>query len=211
MYLFSRSGRLANGNTREAGLWLANVTEKVNQITDLQVGLWRNVFSPEINRLTWVTFVEELAQLEAADDKLQADDGFAALIDSGAKYTSGGLDDTLAQLVYGEVDPERPIEYASSVSALISPGIFVKGSLLAIEIAQRVEQVTGVPTSVLNVMTGNYSAVEWISGYENVKQLQVAGEKINSDADFAALLDKEAVGVYEPGAATQQLVYRRVI
>jgi len=70
MYLFARSGLLANGKSREAALWVGAVTEKVNQITDLNVTVWRNVFSREINRITWVSAVEELSQLEAADDKL---------------------------------------------------------------------------------------------------------------------------------------------
>lgn len=212
MYLFSRSGRLANGNSRDAALWLASLTEKVNQITDLQVGLWRNVFSPELGRISWATFVEDLAQLEAADDKLNADDAFVAEVDRGATFTSGGLDDALAQVVYGAADPERPIEYVSAVSTLIAPGSMVKGMTLAVEIAQLVEKTTGIPSMVLSSMTGDYSAIEWISGYENVQALQAAGEKLNQDADFAQLIDKQAPGVYESGpSVTTQVIYRRVI
>ena len=37
MYLFARSGLLANGKSREAALWVGAITEKVNQITDLNV------------------------------------------------------------------------------------------------------------------------------------------------------------------------------
>jgi hypothetical protein len=212
MYLFSRSGRLANGNSRETALWLASITEKVNQITDLQVGLWRNVFSPEFGRITWAAFVEDLAQLEAADDKLNADDAFVAEVDRGAAFTSGGLDDALAQVVYGEPDPERPIEYVSVVSTLIVPGAFARGTLLAVEIAQVAEKATGIPTMVASSVTGDYSAIEWIAGYENVQALQAAGEKINQDADFVQLLDKEVPGAYESGVSvTNQVIYRRVI
>ena len=65
---------------------------------------------------------------------------------------------------------------------------------------------------VLSSMTGDYSAIEWISGYENVQALQAAGEKLNQDADFAQLIDKQAPGVYESGpSVTTQVIYRRVI
>ena len=46
MYLFTRTGRLRPGNTREGMAWAVGVTEKVNQITSLNVGLWTTFASP---------------------------------------------------------------------------------------------------------------------------------------------------------------------
>ena len=212
MYLFARSGLLATGKSREAALWVGSVTEKVNQITDLNVTVWRNVFSREINRITWVAAVEELAQLEAADDKLSADDAFVALVDSGAALTVGAPDDTLGQFVVQSGDPNAPMEYATTVTALVSPGKFVRGFELGVEIAQRAEQITGQPTSFLTNVTGDYSAIEWVTGYENVQTMQAAGEKLAQDAGFAEFLDKEVAGVYESGlSVTEQTCYRKVL
>ena len=212
MYVFARSGLLANGNSRDAALWVGSITEKVNQITDLNVTVWRNVFSREINRITWVAVVEELAQLEAADDKLQADDAFVALVDRGAAYTVGAPDDTLGQVVYQSGDATRPMEYATTVTALVAPGQFVRGIELGVEIAQRAETITGEPTSLLSGVTGDYSAIEWLTSYENVKAMQSAGEKLMQDVDFAQFLDKEVPGVYESGlSVTQQTCYRKIL
>ena len=212
MYLFARSGLLANGKSREAALWVGAITEKVNQITDLNVTVWRNVFSKEINRITWVAAVEELSQLEAADDKLQADDGFVALLDSGAAFTVGAPDDTLGQFVLQSGDPSSPMEYATTVTALVSPGKFVRGIELGVEIAQRAEKITGQSTSLLTSVTGDYSAIEWVTSYENIQALQAAGEKLMQDASFAQFLDKEVVGVYESGpSVTEQTCYRKVL
>ena len=212
MYLFARSGLLANGRSREAALWVGSITEKVNQITDLNVTVWRNVFSREINRITWVAAVEDLAQLEAADDKLQADDAFVALVDSGAALTIGAPDDTLGQFVLQSGDPNAPVEYAATVTALVSPGKFARGIELGIEIAQRAEKVTGAPTSLVSGVTGDYSAIEWVTTYENVKALQSSGEKLAQDASFAEFLDKEVPGVYESGlSVTQQTCYRKIL
>ena len=212
MYVFARSAVLANGKSREAGLWVGSITEKVNQITDLNVTVWRNVFSKEISRITWVSVVEELSQLEAADDKLQADDSFVALLDSGAAFTQGSVDDTLGQVIHLSGDPERPMEYATTVTALIATGKFTRGIELGVEIAQRAEKITGEPTSLLSGVTGDYSAIEWLTSYENVQALQAAGEKLTQDASFAQFLDKEVPGVYESGLSlTQQTCFRKIL
>jgi hypothetical protein len=212
MYLFARTGLLANGKTREAALWVASITEKVNQITDLNVTVWRNVFSSEVARITWVAAIEELSQLEAADDKLAADDAFVALLDSGATHTVGGVDDRLGQFVHLSGDPERPIEYAATVSALIAPGKFGRGVELGVDIAQRAEKITGTSTSFLTSVTGDYAGIQWLTAYDNIQAMQAANEKLQQDASFLELLDKETVGVYESGlSVTQQTIYRKVL
>ncbi len=71
MYLFSRQIRFGPGNTREQMEWALQQTEKVNQITGLQVNLFMQVYSPEVGAVGWSTFVPDLPTLEAAADKLQ--------------------------------------------------------------------------------------------------------------------------------------------
>ena len=56
MYLFSRRARLAPGNTRAAMTWATGITEKANQITGLNIGLFASTFSPDVGAL----FVEHL-------------------------------------------------------------------------------------------------------------------------------------------------------
>lgn len=212
MYVFGRSTVLVGGNTRDAQVWVAGITEKVNQITDLNVTVWRNVFSSEVGRLSWVAFVEDLSHLEAADDKLQADEGFVNLSDQGVKYTNGTLDDGVSQLVFMDGAPDASNEYASTVTTLISPGQFSRGIELGIEIAQRVSKITGIPTGFAKGVTGDYSAIEWITGYPNVKAMEDANNALNADAGFLQFLDKEVAGVYESGlGVTQQTTYRKVL
>ena len=212
MYLFGRSAVLGNGNSRDGALWVGSITEKVNQITDLNVTVWRTVFSAEIGTITWVSVVEELSQLEAADDKLAADDGFVALLDQGAAYTIGSVNDTLGEVVFAPEGGERPMEYASTVTALMAQGNFAKGVEVGIEIAQRVSKITGEPTTFVKGITGDYSAVEWITSYESVQAMQDANNKLNQDASFVQFIDKEIVGVYEAGpSVTKQTLYRKVL
>jgi hypothetical protein len=72
MYLFTRSARLGPGNLQDQLAWSFNITEKVNQISELDVGLWTTVFSPGLGTLVWTANCDDLAILEAPDDKLMA-------------------------------------------------------------------------------------------------------------------------------------------
>jgi hypothetical protein len=213
MYLFSRRARLANGKLRESAAWAVAITEKVNQITELNVGLWTSVFSPGLGELVWATFVEDLLILETAEAKLMVDDGYVALSDQGAAFSDGsGADDTLSQLVYGDIDPNRQISYVTAVDSTIAGGKLARGMELGVEIAQRASKITGVPTAFLADTTGSYGGVRWITGYENIQQLQAANDALGADQSFTAFVDKEAAGVYieAPGVTTQRIA-RRIV
>jgi hypothetical protein len=212
MYLFSRRVRIGAGNTRNAMEWALGQTEKVNQITGLQVGLYMQVFSPEVGVIGWSTFVPDLAALEAAGDKLNADDGFVSAVDKGAALTIGGADDTLAQVIYGEPDPNRQIEYVTAVRAVCATGNIAHGLELGVEIAQRAEKITGTPTLFLADVTGIYGGVGWVSGHANVQAMEAAQQALAADPSWAKYLDKEVRGTYadEPSLTTQ-LIYRRLV
>src|SRR3954447_16480742 len=101
MYLFTRTARLAPGNQAASMNWALTITEKVNQVTELNVSLWNTVFSAGVTTLGWVAAVDDLAVLEASDAKLAADTGFQLLADEGAHLMMAGstLDDSLEQFI----------------------------------------------------------------------------------------------------------------
>ena len=69
-------------------------------------------------------------------------------------------------------------------------------------------KITGCPTSFCLSMTGAYGAVEWISVYRSIEQLQRGQETLGADAEFAQYLDKELSKTYLPGAI--QTAWRKV-
>jgi hypothetical protein len=211
MYLFSRRARIAPGSTRAAMTWATGITEKVNQITALNVGLYAQTFSPEVGTLAWSTFVPDLVTLEAATDKLLVDDAYTSMLDEGAQYTMGGADDALVQIVHGEPDPNRPIEYVSTVEAVCANGSVVRGIELGVEIAQRAERAIGLPVLFGSVATGSYGAVGWFTGYADIGEFERAQQALAADAEFGTFVDKSVSGVYaEDVTQTRQLVYRRI-
>jgi hypothetical protein len=211
MYLFSRRLRLGPGNTRKSMEWALAQTETVNKITGLPVSLFMQVYSPEVGVVAWSTFVPDLAALEAAGDKLNADDGFASAVDAGSSLTAGGPDDLLAQVVYGEPDPNRQIEYATVVQTTCATGSVGSGIEAGVELAQRAEKIMGTPTLFLANVTGNYGTVGWLTGHENVQALEASQQALTSDPEWAKFVDKKTAGVYtDDPSATTQLIFRRL-
>ena len=211
MYLFSRQMRLGNGRTREAIEWALGQTEKVHTITGLDVGLFTQVFSPNVGTVAWSTFVPDLATLEAAGDKLNVDDAFIAASDKGAALTIGSPVDRLAQIVHGDPDPNRSIEYVTVFRAVCASGRMARGLELGVEIATRAEKITGTPTLFLSDVTGTYGGVSWTSGHADVQAMEAAQSALAEDAAWLKYIDKEVGGVYsdEPYTTTS-LVYRRL-
>jgi hypothetical protein len=209
-YLFSRRARLAPSNLVDSMTWAVNVTEKVNAISELDVTLWRTVFSPGLGTLSWTAVVTDLAQLEASEAKLMADSGYLALAEEGGKYGTGEqLDDGLVNFVHADPDASGTEEYASVVVGLLAPGQFAHGLEIGVQIAQLVKKITGRPTSFGIAETGDYGQVGWFSLFDSIGQLQSAGQALAGSAEFTELLDGAAANAYQAGATTQT-VFRRM-
>jgi hypothetical protein len=138
-----------------------------------------------------------------AGDKLNADDSFVAAVDKGSQMTVGGADDSLAQVIYGEPDPNREIEYVTVVRAVSATGNVARGMEVGIELAQRAEKIMDTPTLFLADVTGIYGGVSWATAHENVRGLEAAQNALASDVSWAQFVDKETAGVYaeEPALA----------
>ena len=191
--------------------WAVAVTEKANQITGLGSALYSQMYGPEAGTVVWTAFVPDLTSLEAAGDKLQADNAFVALTDEGTTMLVSGPDDALLQVVHGEPDPDRQVAYATSVEAVCANGQFRRGVELGVEIAQRVEQITGARTIFLSAMTGPYAGVAWVSGFADAAEMERSQQALMTDTDWADFIDREAGTVYsaEPTATTQS-IFRHV-
>jgi hypothetical protein len=211
MYLFSRGVTLATGRTRESIAWAIAQTERVNKITGLRVGLFMQVWSPEVGSVRFSTFVPDLATLAAAGDKLNADDAFVSATDEGAALIIGRADDMLAQVVHGAPDPGREVEYVSAVRAVCANGNVARGMEVGIELAKRAEKITGVPSLFTTDVTGRYGGVGWVSGYDDVTALETAQQALASDGNWVSYVDNEVRGVFaEEPFLTTQTIYRRL-
>jgi hypothetical protein len=192
--------------------WATGITEKANQITGLNIRLFASRFSPANGTLSWSTFVPDLPTIEAATEKLLVDDGYVSMLDAGAKFTLGGSDDALLQIVHGAPDLDRHIEYVTTVQTVCASGSLTKGIELGVEIAQRAEKALGTPVLFATAMTGNYGAVSWLTAYADVEALEKSQQTLSADAKFAEFVDKNVKDVYvDDPSLTQQRILRRVM
>jgi len=209
VYTFFRSVRLGPGSVQEQMAWSVSMTEKVNQISETTFTLWTPFMSPGINRLIWLTFVDDLATLEATGDKLMTDSGYHMLLEQAVRYSSGDpIDDGLLNVVHNNgFDPSKPPAYIAEIEALARPGAGTRAMEVGIELAQRGQQISGAPSTFSVGATGRYGYCAWHSGFTSITELQRANEKVNTDAKFAELVDKSVKDVFEQGA---QNIYRRL-
>lgn len=211
MYLFSRTGRLRPGNVRDGMTWALGITERVHQITGLNVRVWTPMLSPGIGGLRWTTFVEDLTQLDNANAKLMVDDGYIAELDRGAQYLDGnGVDDMVATVLHGNIDPNRNVQYAVVVQSAFAAGGITKGVEAGIEIAERATQLAGVPTAFLMANTGIYGGVAWITAAETLEELEQGEAKTNGDPSFISYIDEVASKVFRAEETTQSM-FRRLV
>jgi hypothetical protein len=209
MYLFTRAVRLAPGHARDGMEWAVSLTEKVNQITALNVGLWTPVMSPAVGTLSFGCAVESATDIEDAEAKLNVEPMYLDAIERGAAMLASGADDELAQFLYNPDQTPNPTHVAV-VRTVIANGSFQRGVEVGIEIAQRATQLGTCPTSFLLATTGTYAGCGWISSAHSLKELEESEQAVNANPDFVSFLDSEASSCYLPGITTQS-IWRRVV
>ena len=208
MYLFTRQARLAPGQLRPGIEWAVGITEKVNQITSLNVGLWMPMLSPSLGTVSWGAAVESLGDLEDADAKLNADAMFLDAIDKGSTLVTGEVDDLVAQYLS---NPDAPAEtsHVAVVQSRFANGNFKRGVEVGIEIAERATKISGTPTSFLLASTGEYGGCAWISSATSIRALEASEQAVNADEHFIDYVDKHADCFVD--GITQQSIWRRVV
>lgn len=211
MYLFSRQARFAPGQQTAAFDWGIHIGELVQGVTGLHVELWTTVLSPEVGRVAWTAWVEDLATVENAFDKLLADPSYIQELDKGAQFIAGGADDSMFNIISGEADLSRHLRYASTVTAVLASGSAAKGMEVGVKIAQLATEITGEPTLFGAMTTGPYGSIGWLTGYEDIAHVESSEQKLMADERWLKLLDKEVGQCYvEDPALTQQLLYRKI-
>lgn len=210
MYLFTRTGRLGRANLVKSHEWAHDITEKVNQITGLGVQSWETMFSPEVGRLAWTAAAEDLTQLEDMFAKLLVDPGYLALVETGTQYIADpGVDDHIAQIISGEMDPNRNDRYAAVVVSSMIAGGITKGVAAGIEIAERATKLGGLPTSFQVSSSGQYGGCLWVTTAPTLADLQASEQRVNGDPSFLEYVDQVAPSCYN-AAATTQTIWRRL-
>jgi hypothetical protein len=205
MFLMSRSARLSGTQGFE---WARSMRSLVTETIGHDVQLWARTLSPEFGSVSWTSWWEDLATMEAAFAKLIGDAKYAEATAAGAGFVVGGVDDSLAQSVTDLPAEAGEARYAGSVTATLAVGNAVRGVMSGIEIATRVTQVAGAPSMFVQSLTGPYGGVAWFTAFESLSHYQAAQAKLAAAPDFASYVDSTK-GCYIEGSG-QSVLWARV-
>jgi hypothetical protein len=212
MYLFVRRARLAGGQTRASMMWAEEITERVNQVTDLGFTMHAQVFSADVGELAWAAAVPDLATLEKGVEKLQVDDFYIAEQDRGHSFMLGPPSDVLQSVVHGEM-AEMPIgSYTTAVTSACAAGRMAEAVGAAVAVADRVKELTGTMPTVSMATTGPYGGITWSTAFPGMASMEAANAAMAEDPDWIPFVDATTAGLFTPDPmATVQAMYRRLI
>ena len=103
---------------------------------------------------------------------------------------------------------DAPIQYAGGAVAVAAAGNIERAMAAGIEIAEKSEAITGLPTMFGRSVTGPYGAVGWLTGYESAAAMERADAAL-SGSMLVSLLDSTE-GCFADTNATQSTIYRRL-
>jgi hypothetical protein len=211
MYLFSRTARISQGGDLEAKLGHAvQLTQRVSEVSGLEVGLYAHQFSAGLGTIVWTAFVPDLATLEAAGDRMTASADLQGFIASGSDSFADGIDDALFEILHGVPEREREINYVSGIASAIAPGKLQSGVTLGTTLAEKSSAISGQDCLFVIGVTGVFGAVGWLTGYADLPSLQAGQHAIFSDPGMLDLIDGEAATTFPPLATTSN-IYRRIV
>ena len=215
MYVFARTLQVHGGDLQGALTWATTIAERAHQTSGTPVSLWSRVYSQGVGTLAFTTFAPDYTSLEAFSDKLMVDEGYLEMVSQGSKHIiQGTVNDMVSQIMHPAEVPTTPItaDYAGVIQTTCANGCLAEGLALGVEIAQKVNELTGLQCS-FRVDTGStFGAVSWVTLYPTAADIDRANEIQFTDAAFLEMIDQKAGRAYTdtPGASTEHM-YRRLI
>ena len=210
-YLFTRSVRVS-GNLVDSMGWSAKITEKVNQIAEIQ-GL--AVAADDVAADQHVELGGRRRRPRRAHRHRREADGRQHL----PRPRRRGRQVQRRQRRRRPADAVRPRRSAtvptrrstpSIVRAVLAPGVVRRGRHPRGGDRPAGQGRHRSPDLVRAVTTGTYGEVAWISLYDSIEQVQAAEEAIGADPDFARAARPEGQQGLPAGQATQTLARKLI-
>jgi hypothetical protein len=178
--------------------------EYVNQKTDLQVSLFQVLQGAPLGTLTYAYRTDSYAASVQEADKLIGSDEYLGKVEAGASYFVGNPQDRLGAYIHAAGEVSSPPAAASIVTAQLEVAQTRKAIAWSVELADYMNNATGVPTAVLTSNTGEYGSISWLNYGESLAQLEEANAKTSADPGFLQRLEDSA-GFFVPGSGVGML------
>lgn len=209
MIIFQRQVTF-EGPPQEVVPWAMEITERVNQATELETSLWQGLFGGPLGTMAWSTLVENLTVLEAAFDTLGGDQEFLDLQSKARDWVQTPGEDTLLRMVHvtgGEYDRPEVGAYAEVTTAVPAEGKLAEAGAWAVEIADIHASLTDQSVLVCTSGYGDFGRMAWLGISPSAAAIDAGAEAVAKDEDYTAKLDQGG-GLFQEGSATRQLARR---
>jgi hypothetical protein len=207
MYLFSRRGVLT-GAPRETMPWAIDMTAYVSKVSGREVSLWQGEFGYPLGTVVWSVAVESLADLDVAFGGLADDDGFHQRLAAGAGHLSA-TEDFLRQPIHVPTVELAltPGAMVTTTTAVMGNGKYSEALGWGVEMAQLVEQVSGLPCMFLVDSYGDFGRVTWLSAAGDAASADEGNTKVNTNEEYMKRL-ADVGDLFIPGSGHRGLVRR---
>jgi hypothetical protein len=203
MYIVSRRRGINQARGRAAAATAVEAGARASELLDMPVFVWSSLFSINGAAIVWSARVEHLADAVAIDDNLFADDDFAQWVEENDGLFLGPSADSIWQVVHG-APSGPPKQYLQATRAVCGNGTASDAMALGVELADAAAGITGVPVMFVSGVTGDYGAVGWLSGVDDLAEAEAANAALAADHDWLKLVDR-AGHAFAPGTSSDML------
>lgn len=201
MYLFTRDV-LVTGDPRKVMPIAVAITEVVSKKAGVPVSLWAGVLGAPMGTLSYSTFIQSMAELDAIESTLMADEEYLDRVNEAMQYVVGSPQDRLLEILHTAGGEYRRAEVGAVVQVTTAQCANARfGAALgwSIEAADLVAEITGLPTMFGRGVADQFGAVAWIGAAPNMAGIDAANEALAKDARYLTKLDSMG-DVFLPGS-----------
>jgi hypothetical protein len=208
MYLFSRECVVAS----PAAMAPAKaISDYVTGSRDRELALYSIAYGAAWNRVTFSTWVDDLAAMEESTATLAADAKYQELLLAFGPHVSM-VNDNLFNVVHS-TSTEAELTFPNvvwSVTGVAKISKIVEATIGGTQICDAWKAATGVDATFGSAVTGQFGGIGWLSGYESFADFDKAqGAARSSEPWIAAMVGIQDFVSDELGAGVSTL-YRKM-
>lgn len=207
MQLFTRQLMTA-GPESEAGAWAAEMAAIASAKMGTEVALWAAGFGAPIGAVAFTMRVDGIADLMTKAAPLGGDADYQAKLAAGADFVVGPPQDSLATPLHGDLGDAPPVgSMAVVTNAVIANGQYAEAVGWAIDVAQHVTSLSGMPVGLMMQEYGTFGQLTWIGIAADAAAVDASAAATNGDAEYIKKLSA-AGDLFVPGSGHRSLVTR---
>ena len=208
MYLFSRECVVASP---AAMVPAKAISDYVTVSRDRELALYSIAYGAAWNRLTFSTWVDDLAAMEESTATLAADAKYQELLLAFGPHVSM-VNDNLFNVVHS-TSTEAELKFPNvvwSVTGVAKIAKIVEATIGGAQICDAWKAATGVDATFGSAVTGQFGGIGWLSGYESFAEFDKAqGAARSSEPWITAMVGIQDSVSDELGAGVSTL-YRKM-